>query len=92
MAMAITREQAAAELSCSLRTVDRLRARGELDEIELSGEGGVRILTASLTAFLERKRNLRRGEAAEPGRSGLDVSNVRASVRASLRERKAARG
>ena len=90
----MTREAAAAELSCSVKTIDRLRTEGKLDDFKLSERGGVRILTASLEAFVEGAKNRRRARngAPEPASSGLDVSNVRASVRAGLRARKGARG
>ena len=82
MALAITREQAAAELNCSVRTIDRLRERGELDWFELDEGGGIRILWDSLLAFVDRRKNARRqAEAAEEARDdGLDLYNLRALV------------
>jgi excisionase family DNA binding protein len=87
MAKAITREAAASELSCSVRTIDRLRAAGELDEIAVGA--GVRILAASLDEYVDRKRNVRRrAGAGAVERAHVDVTNLRASV---LKARKAGR-
>ena len=93
MAMALTREQAAAELSCSVRTLDRLRERGELDWIELGTGGGIRILRDSLEAYVERQRNRRHNGNAEhePLPDGVDVSNLPA-VRAGRRQETSGRG
>jgi len=77
MARAITRTAAARELSCSERTIGRLREAGLLDEIVL-GARGVRICAASLEEYIERGRNARRrregvGEAAP---SRFDAANL----------------
>lgn len=99
MAKAITRNAAAAELDCSPRTIDRLRASGELDWFELSedggGEGGVRIPVASIDALIERRTNAARrrtqggSSRSLPGPARVDVANVRGSLR-KARQAKAA--
>jgi len=95
MAKAITRKAAAAELDCSTRTIDRLRAAGELDSFELSedgaGDGGIRIVAASIDALIERRKNAakRRGQDsnARGSSSPVDVTNVRASLRKARKEK-----
>jgi hypothetical protein len=94
-AKAVTRKQAAFILSCSERTVDTLRALGEIDEIELSEGGGVRICVDSIDAYIDRGRNARRRREGGPNvraGSAVEVAAPLAAVKARLRERSAGRG
>jgi hypothetical protein len=78
MAKAITRKAAAAELSCSVRTIDRLRESGELEEIAVGA--AVRILACSIDDLIERRRHAGpRATATAPDRPRIDVTNLRAS-------------
>jgi hypothetical protein len=61
----LSRHAAAAKLSCSARTLDRLRRAGEIDEISVS-QGRVGICAGSLEEYIERQRNRKRRQQAEP--------------------------
>lgn len=50
--LVLTRREAAARLRCSLRTVDRLIASGELPTVRL-GNGPARVRAADLAAYVE---------------------------------------
>jgi hypothetical protein len=91
MAKAITREVAAAELSCSVRTIDRLRASGELEEIALGAR--VRILACSLDALIDRRRHAG-PRATATGADGpcVDVTNLRASYLKARKQKTGGRG
>jgi hypothetical protein len=87
MAKAITREAAAAELDCSTRTIDRLIATGDLEAFRLGDDrnGGVRVTACSIDGLIERRLNAVRRQGSEgrsqPRSTGIDVGNVRASLR-----------
>jgi excisionase family DNA binding protein len=64
----LSKRAAAQWLDVSEKTVDRLRAAGELEALKLTdGPGGrVRIEAASLQAYAERRRQQRTAQSAEP--------------------------
>ena len=61
----LSRLAAAAELSCSPRTLDRLRQAGQIDEISVS-RGRVGICAESLEEYIERQRNRKRRQQGDP--------------------------